>query len=222
MCLGRGAARPRASFVNVRTFGRWDCINARQRERAKESRFAACTSLLTSQPTRRIPPKCGAFRLQTRDSPLRQTGCWREPDSNSRSHLYGCGSLCGSEPDGNNRNSRTLNLCPLASETDHHPGLERLGLPTGPMSARLMHSPPALGDRPGTQIGTIPRTAPVSPACVDTLLPASFSLTVRSNYFRRTVSSSSSPIVAHDRANSPCLPRRAMISNQRLEHSGEP
>jgi len=28
----------------VRTFGRWDCINARQRETAKESQFAACTT----------------------------------------------------------------------------------------------------------------------------------------------------------------------------------
>jgi hypothetical protein len=54
--------RGRASFA-VRTFGRWDCINARQRERARESRFAACASLLTSPATRRPPPKCGAFRL---------------------------------------------------------------------------------------------------------------------------------------------------------------
>jgi hypothetical protein len=49
---GRGPPRPRASFVNVRTFGRWDCINARQRERAKESRFANCTSLPTSRANR--------------------------------------------------------------------------------------------------------------------------------------------------------------------------
>src|SRR4029077_20748594 len=32
----------------VRTFRRWDCIDARQRERAKGARFAACTSLLSS------------------------------------------------------------------------------------------------------------------------------------------------------------------------------
>ena len=46
--------------------GGWDCINARQRERAKASRFAACTSLLTSPATRKPPPKCAAFRLQPR------------------------------------------------------------------------------------------------------------------------------------------------------------
>ena len=33
---------------SVRTCRRWDCINVRQRERAKEARFAACASLLTS------------------------------------------------------------------------------------------------------------------------------------------------------------------------------
>jgi hypothetical protein len=53
---------------------------------AKEARFAACTSPLTSPATHRPPPKCGAFRLQPRGSPLRQTGCWRKPDSNSQSH----------------------------------------------------------------------------------------------------------------------------------------
>ena len=59
---GRGptAAARRCKRPELR---RWDCINARQRERAKESRFAACTSLLTSPATRRPPPKCGAFRL---------------------------------------------------------------------------------------------------------------------------------------------------------------
>jgi hypothetical protein len=54
-----------------------------QRESATESRFEACMSLLTSQATRRTPPKCGVFRFQPRGSPLRQTGCWREPDSPS-------------------------------------------------------------------------------------------------------------------------------------------
>jgi hypothetical protein len=44
----------------------------------KKSRFAACASLLTSPATRRPPPKCEAFRLQPRGSPLRHTGCWRE------------------------------------------------------------------------------------------------------------------------------------------------
>src|SRR5438477_1514492 len=56
-------------------------VNARQREGAKKSWFAACASLLTSPATRRMPPKCGAFRLQPRGSPLRQTGCWRKQDS---------------------------------------------------------------------------------------------------------------------------------------------
>ena len=40
------AASPTAAarrLQTVRTFGRWDCINARQRERAKECRFAVCT-----------------------------------------------------------------------------------------------------------------------------------------------------------------------------------
>src|SRR2546423_5952990 len=74
------------ALQTARTFGRWDCINARQRERAKGPRFAAWTSLLTSPATRRPPPKCGAFRLQPRGSLLRQTVCWREPDSNPRSH----------------------------------------------------------------------------------------------------------------------------------------
>jgi hypothetical protein len=34
---------------------------------------------------RRMPPNYGAFRVQPRRSPLRQTGCWRKTDSNSRS-----------------------------------------------------------------------------------------------------------------------------------------
>jgi hypothetical protein len=51
------------------------------RETAKESRFAACTSLLPSPATLRPSPKCGAFRMQPRGSPLRQTGCWRKEDS---------------------------------------------------------------------------------------------------------------------------------------------
>jgi hypothetical protein len=77
----------RVSFCDrVRTCRRWDCINVRQRERAKEARFAACTSLLTSPATRRMPPKCGAFPVQPRRSPLRQTACWRKADSNSESH----------------------------------------------------------------------------------------------------------------------------------------
>ena len=86
----------------VRTFGRWDCINARQRERAKESRFAACASLLTSPATHRPPPKCGAFRLQPRGSPLRQTGCWRKADSNPRSHSHE--SFCRGAAEGRSRN----------------------------------------------------------------------------------------------------------------------
>src|ERR1700731_1393503 len=38
---GRGPTAAARRLQTVRTFGRWDCINARQRERAKESRFAA-------------------------------------------------------------------------------------------------------------------------------------------------------------------------------------
>ena len=47
MCPGRDATAARRLPASE-TFGRWDCNNARQRERAKESRFAAGTSLLTS------------------------------------------------------------------------------------------------------------------------------------------------------------------------------
>jgi hypothetical protein len=36
--------------------------------------------------TRRMPPKCGAFPLQPRRSPRRQTACWSKGDSNSWSH----------------------------------------------------------------------------------------------------------------------------------------
>jgi hypothetical protein len=82
------AHRGRVSFCDrVRTCRRWDCINVRQRERAKEARFAACTSLLTSPATRRMPPKCGAFPVQSRRSPLRQTGRWSKADSNPWSHF---------------------------------------------------------------------------------------------------------------------------------------
>ena len=39
------ARRGRVSGCDrVKTCRRWDCINVRQRERAKEARFAACTS----------------------------------------------------------------------------------------------------------------------------------------------------------------------------------
>src|SRR5207302_5207110 len=64
-----------------------DCINVRQREKAKEARFAADMSLLTSPAICRMPPNCGALPVQSRRSPLRQTACWRKADSNSQSHL---------------------------------------------------------------------------------------------------------------------------------------
>src|SRR5205807_5419597 len=64
-----------------------DCINACQRESAKESPFAACASRLTSPATRRPPPTCGTFRLQPEGSLLRQTPRWRKPDSNSWSRF---------------------------------------------------------------------------------------------------------------------------------------
>jgi hypothetical protein len=71
----QAAASPQPRHLQTgRTFGRWDGINARQRERAKESQFVACTSLLTSPTILRPPPKCGALRLQPRGAPLRQTG----------------------------------------------------------------------------------------------------------------------------------------------------
>jgi hypothetical protein len=37
--------------------------------------------------TGRMPPKCGAFPVQARRSPLRQTACWSKADSNRRSHF---------------------------------------------------------------------------------------------------------------------------------------
>ena len=43
--------------------GRWDCINAPQRERAKESRFAACASLLTSPAQPQTAAKVRGFSL---------------------------------------------------------------------------------------------------------------------------------------------------------------
>ena len=83
--MPQAAASPRAaSFANGQNFARWDCINTRQREKAKEPRFSPSASLLTSPATCRPPPKCGAFRLQPLSSPLRQTACWREVDSNHR------------------------------------------------------------------------------------------------------------------------------------------
>jgi hypothetical protein len=88
MCPRPRPQRGRVSFCDrVRTCRRWDCINVRQRERAKKARCAACTSLLTSPATRRMPPKCGAFPVQPRRSRLRQTACWSKPDSNCQSHL---------------------------------------------------------------------------------------------------------------------------------------
>src|ERR1700730_10361047 len=71
--MPQAAAPPRAArrLQTVRTFGRWDCINARQRETAKESRFAACASLLTSQPAadrrqmRGFSPIASGFTAET-------------------------------------------------------------------------------------------------------------------------------------------------------------
>jgi hypothetical protein len=47
----------------VITFERWDCINAGQRESATESRFEACTSLLTSQTQPQNAAKVRGFSL---------------------------------------------------------------------------------------------------------------------------------------------------------------
>jgi hypothetical protein len=119
MCSRPRPRGGRASFCKIsELLGRWDCINARQRERAKEARFGACTSVLTSPVTRKPPPKCGAFRLYPRGSPLRQTGCWRKADSNSWSHLWMWVSL--GERDGNNgvreRCSRIRQWTPIGFE----------------------------------------------------------------------------------------------------------
>ncbi len=64
---------------------RWDCINARQRKRAKWCRVAPGTSLLTSPCTRRASRNRGAVCLQPWNSLQRQTRRWRKPDSNRRS-----------------------------------------------------------------------------------------------------------------------------------------
>src|SRR5208282_3520450 len=64
---------------------RWDCINARQRKRAKWCRVPPGTSLLTSPCTRRAPRNRGVLRVEAGGSLLRQTRCWRKEDSN----LYG-------------------------------------------------------------------------------------------------------------------------------------
>jgi hypothetical protein len=61
----------RASFANGQNFSEVGLHQCRSERRAKESRFAACTSLLTSPATRKPPPKCGAFRLQPRGVLLR-------------------------------------------------------------------------------------------------------------------------------------------------------
>ena len=114
--MPQAAAPPRAArrLQTVRTFGRWDCINARQRERAKESRFAACTPVLRSPASRRPPPKYGAFRLSPQRSLLRQTGCWRKPDSNPWSHLDR--AACPAEDKGRTRAAAALLLllCAIA------------------------------------------------------------------------------------------------------------
>jgi hypothetical protein len=66
---------------------RWDCINVRQRERAKEARFRSrhVPSHVPSHPQNAA--KVRGFPVQPRRSPLRQTACWRKADSNRWSHL---------------------------------------------------------------------------------------------------------------------------------------
>jgi hypothetical protein len=53
--------RGRASFANGQNFGEWDGIDARQREKAKESRFPPCASLLTSPATPQTAAKLRGF-----------------------------------------------------------------------------------------------------------------------------------------------------------------
>jgi len=69
----------------VRAAPGWDCINARQRKYARESRLAVSPSCLTSPPMRRGPRKRGTFRARHRCALERRTRRWREPDSNHRS-----------------------------------------------------------------------------------------------------------------------------------------
>ena len=72
-----GAARP---LQTVRIFGRWDCINVRQRERAKESRFLPFASLLTSPATPQTAAKVRGFSFTASgftaetDWPLEEAG----------------------------------------------------------------------------------------------------------------------------------------------------
>src|SRR6516162_7864646 len=50
-----------ASLHLVRAAPGWDCINARQRKYARESRVAVSPSCLTSPPTLRVPRSAGLF-----------------------------------------------------------------------------------------------------------------------------------------------------------------
>jgi hypothetical protein len=63
MCPRPRPHRGRASFANGQNFREVGLHQCPSERKAKESRFAACASLLTSPASRRPPPKCGAFRL---------------------------------------------------------------------------------------------------------------------------------------------------------------
>ena len=57
----RGPTAAARDLQTVRTLARWDCINARQREKAKESRFLPSASLLTSPATPQTAAKVRGF-----------------------------------------------------------------------------------------------------------------------------------------------------------------
>ena len=77
----------------VRAAPGWDCINARQRKYARESRLAVSPSCLTSPPMRRGPRKRGTFRARHRCALERRTRRWRgesaaNPSLNRRSDEF--------------------------------------------------------------------------------------------------------------------------------------
>ena len=163
MCPRPRPHRGPRRLQTVRTFARWDCINTRQREKAKEPRFSPSASLLTSPATCRPPPKCGAFRLQPLSSPLRQTACWREVDSNHRflvrrSRFLLRKANCGGS---NGGGLLKLFLCGLPMGSNPSPS-------SGESCANLLHAPKRavskqwlLNGGPMVQILVLPAASPL-------------------------------------------------------------
>ena len=84
MCPRPRPHRGRASSANGQNFrevGLHQCPSERKRDEVPV-RNLHVPSHVPSHPQN--APKCGVFRFQPRDSSLRQTGCWRKPDSNRR------------------------------------------------------------------------------------------------------------------------------------------